>query len=211
MRLFNKYSSYDLLPGYNGNNSLFSSNNRRRIALYTDRLKPSGSFITGITVASVVFTLLTIFPKAPPSIPFAFEENLPDKPSCLTCSLDPKVALVENHSKPNVEDAAMNKQLTESQCLDIFDGLYYEADRAYEYWMDRGGITKKHLDKASDKAHGRVVIYNNRVSFNINFYIIAFLFLADIYFIFRCMSKNINMVTLILVQWLLLPQYMKHF
>lgn len=165
MRLFNKYNSYDLLPGYSNNNGLFSTNNRRRIALYTDRLKPSGSFITGLTVASLVFTFLSVFPRAPPSIPFAFEEPQPEKPDCLSCSLDPNVALVDSHSvaKP-LADPTLNKQLSESQCLKEYDGLFYEAERAFDWWSERGGITKDHLEKASDKAHGRVVIHNNRVS-----------------------------------------------
>lgn len=164
MRLFNKYSSYDLLPGYNTQNGLFSNNNRRRIALYTDKLKPSASFITGITVASLLFTFLSIFPKAPPSIPFAFEEPQPEKPDCLSCSLDPKVALIDTQSyMPSFEDPGMNKHLTESQCLSEYKGLYHEAERAFNWWLERGGISRDHLEKASDKAHGRVVIYNNRV------------------------------------------------
>ncbi|TIA99181.1 hypothetical protein E3P94_00543 [Wallemia ichthyophaga] len=158
MRLFNKYSSYDMLPGYN------THKNRRRLAIYTDKLRPSASFITGITVASVLFTFLSIFPRAPPSIPYAFEEFQPQKPDCLSCGLDPTVALIDSQSyiQP-YEDPGMNKHLTESQCLNQYPGLFYEAERALAYWSERGGITLKHLDKASEKAHGRVVIHNNRM------------------------------------------------
>ncbi|TIB91727.1 6-phosphofructokinase [Wallemia mellicola] len=111
-----------------------------------------------------VFTFLSVFPRAPPSIPFAFEEPQPEKPDCLSCSLDPNVALVDSHSvsKP-LADPTLNKQLSESQCLKEYDGLFYEAERAFDWWSERGGITKEHLEKASDKAHGRVVIHNNRM------------------------------------------------
>lgn len=58
---------------------------------------------------------------------------------------------------------AENRHLTEEQCQERYPDLYLEADRAQEWFMAKGGISKKMVDGAEEEGNARLVILNNQV------------------------------------------------
>lgn len=57
--------------------------------------------------------------------------------------------------------------MTEEQCTTAFPLLYQEADRAQEYYREKGGIRKRDVDAAEEEGNARVVISNNTVSIHV--------------------------------------------
>ena len=58
---------------------------------------------------------------------------------------------------------AENRHLTEEQCQERYPDLYLEADRAQEWFISKGGISKKMVDEAEEEGNARLVILNNQV------------------------------------------------
>lgn len=67
-----------------------------------------------------------------------------------------------NQYRPPVISDAENLHLSAEQCIDRYPDLYYEADRAREYF--KGGISEEMVDAAEkDEANARVAIIDNKV------------------------------------------------
>ncbi|KAK9899146.1 hypothetical protein P389DRAFT_140326 [Cystobasidium minutum MCA 4210] len=62
-------------------------------------------------------------------------------------------------------EAAVSRHLTQGQCMTFFPGLYAEADRAAQYWADRGGVTLETFQAVAAKHEGatRILIYDNEL------------------------------------------------
>lgn len=58
---------------------------------------------------------------------------------------------------------AENRHLTEEQCQERYPDLYLEADRAQQWFISKGGISKKMVDEAEEEGNARLVILNNQV------------------------------------------------
>lgn len=58
-----------------------------------------------------------------------------------------------------------NRQLDFQQCQEAYPRLYYEADRAREWYAGQGGITERQVEAAVENGgHARLAIINNQAS-----------------------------------------------
>lgn len=60
-------------------------------------------------------------------------------------------------------EVGMDRQLTQGQCDAVYPGLFYEVERARDYYAARGGVTEAELDEAESVGQARVIIKNNRL------------------------------------------------
>ena len=68
---------------------------------------------------------------------------------------------INQYRPPDISDAE-KLHLSAEQCIDRYPDLYYEADRAREYF--KGGISEEMVDAAEkDEANARVAIIDNKV------------------------------------------------
>ena len=60
-------------------------------------------------------------------------------------------------------ELGMDRQLTQDQCDVVYPGLFYEVERARDYYAARGGVTVADLDLAEEVGQARAKVINNRL------------------------------------------------
>lgn len=109
--------------------------------------------LTGLTLLTLILTSLLLYRSDIPSDSFSPSTWLPHSSSS---SLSPLSAQARNVTTEN-------RHLTFEQCGEQFPLLYREADRAREWYAQKGGISLEDVDKSEEHGNARVAVIKNKV------------------------------------------------
>ena len=79
------------------------------------------------------------------------------------CSAQPTLSQAAFAAQAERLEVGMDRQLTQEQCDVVYPGLFYEVERARDYYAAKGGVTEAELDEAEAVGQARVIIKNNRL------------------------------------------------